>query len=171
MNEQPNQQHQKPKDNLTTTDKIVSLFLVILSLYLAIYLFLGKPIARVKALNPKNRLEGCLYYEGLNGKYMPMGYLDGKKSTLDSMYVKQFPFAEREKYIKMNKRNHCYKVKYIVVDFGPFTDFPFLNQYYLYDIVNFYSYPQRDLFKESMQRDEEYFKELTERKNKQAQQK
>ena len=64
---------------------------------------------------------------------MVKGHIDGKSDVIYNMYVKSFPYAKKN--FSFNKRNHCYKVKYIVVDFGPFTDFPLLNQYFIYDYI------------------------------------
>lgn len=64
---------------------------------------------------------------------MVKGHIDGKSDMIYNMTVKRFPYAKKN--FSFNQRNHCYKVKYIVVDFGPFTDFPLLNQYFLYDYI------------------------------------
>ena len=127
------EQDSDKKYDLTLTEKIVAYFFVALSLYFFIYLFAAKPIAILKSYNSDNILEGCLYYEGVGAKFMVKGHIDGKSDMIYNMYVKSFPYAKKN--FSFNKRNHCYKVKYIVVDFGPFTDFPLLNQYFIYDYI------------------------------------
>lgn len=126
-------QDSKKKHDLTLTEKAVVCFFITLSAYLSIYLFAAKPIAILKSFNSDNILEGCLYYEGIGAKFMVKGHIDGKSDMIYNMTVKRFPYAKKN--FSFNQRNHCYKVKYIVVDFGPFTDFPLLNQYFLYDYI------------------------------------
>lgn len=114
-------------------EEIFVCFLVIFLMYGMSYIMLAKPIAILKSYNSDNISEGCLYYEGIGSKFMVKGYIDGKSDMIYNMYVKRFPYAKKS--FKFDKRNHCYKVQYIVVDFGPFTDFPLLNQYFLYDYI------------------------------------
>ena len=121
------------KYDLTLTEKIVAYFFVALSLYFFIYLFAAKPIAILKSYNSDNILEGCLYYEGVGAKFMVKGRIDGKSDMIYNMYVKSFPYAKKS--FSFNKRNHCYKVKYIVVDFNHFSNSNFLKQYFLYDYI------------------------------------
>ena len=126
-------EEQTTKHKKISVSEIFGCFLAVLSIYFLIYFFLAKPIAILKSYNSDNILEGCLYYKGIGNKNSKIFSIDGSRSELYAMYVKSFPYAKKN--FSFNKRNHCYKVKYIVVDFGPFTDFPLLNQYFIYDYI------------------------------------
>lgn len=126
-------QNSNKQYDLTLTDKVVACIFVILSIYFLIYFFTAKPIAILKSYNSDNILEGCLYYEGIGNKNNAIYSIDGSKIESYFMYVKSFPYAKKN--TNFGLKNRCYKVKYIVVDFGPFTDFPLLNRYFIYDYI------------------------------------
>lgn len=127
------EQDSNKKYDLTLAEKVVAYFFIALSAYFSMYLFAAKPIAILKSYNSDNILEGCLYYEGIGTKFMVKGHIDGKSDMIYNMTIKRFPYAKKK--FNFNQRNYCYKVQYIVVDFGPFTDFPLLNQYFIYDYI------------------------------------
>ncbi len=126
-------EEQTTKKQKISASEIFGCFLAVLSIYYLIYFFLAKPIAFIKSFDSDNILEGCLYYEGIGAKFMIKGHIDGKSDMIYNMTIKRFPYAKKS--FSFNQRNHCYKVQYIVVDFGPFTDFPLLNQYFIYDYI------------------------------------
>lgn len=124
---------QTGKTKKISASEIFGCFLAAFAIYGTAFILLAKPIAILKSHNPNNILEGCLYYEGVGAKFMVKGHIDGKSDTIYNMTIKRFPYAQKS--FSFNQRNHCYKVQYIVVDFGPFTDFPLLNQYFIYDYI------------------------------------
>lgn len=124
---------QTGKTKKISASEIFGCFLAVLSIYFLIYFFLAKPIAIIKSFDSDNILEGCLYYRGIGNKNSRIFSINGSRHELYSMYVSRFPYAKKN--TDFDKRNHCYKVQYIVVDFDPFTDYPYLNRYFIYDYI------------------------------------
>lgn len=122
--------------------RIVLFITLFLCVYLAIMVILEKPIARHKAKNPKNILQGCLYDTGDRSKYgQPVVRIDEYRVAIPNMMVKEFPAFSKVQYVEFDLKKfstkYCYKVKYIIVDFNVFTDSKYLKWYSIYDYVDY----------------------------------
>ncbi len=118
---------------------IITLMLLCICAYLTILMTLGKPIARYKAQKSENILQGCLYDTGDRSKYGPIVRIndDEHRSVIADMMIKEFPASSKSRFFdfNLNKLNssHCYKIRYIIVDFNIFTDSVYFRQYFIYD--------------------------------------
>lgn len=134
MNE--NDENKKPLDRQT----LFVYFLMLIQVFLLAMMFLGKPIAKYKAKNTENILTGCLYYDKINSKGDKVGIIEGDKNVLkEILAIKKFP--QYNKNVEIKEHNHCYKVKYITVNFNPFGNFKYsevnlFKQHYVYDFID-----------------------------------
>ncbi len=128
----------------TTIGSCIIIFIIIfVCAYLSALMVLGKPIARYKAQKPENILQGCLHHIGFGTHRRPIGRINNnkEKNVIASMMVKGFPAFSKSQFIEFNLKKfsskHCYKVKYIIVDFNIFTDSKYLKQYFIYDYIDY----------------------------------
>lgn len=132
-------EEQKPSPH---RNKILFQYVLLLfCAYLGFVGLMGKPIAIYKSKSSDNILQGCFYYDARNAKGDHMGRINNEfRSTLQNMYIKSFPASKKNDiipYFDYSKLSHCYKVKYIIVDFNVFTNHSFFKRYYIYDYVDY----------------------------------
>lgn len=135
MTEQEMQQKEEP---VHIGWLIITWILLFICAYLIGVMILGKPIAMYKAKKPENILQGCLYNTGYKNKYgQPIVRINDDMGILTYMMVKEFPAYSKSQFVEFNLKKfsskHCYKIKYIIVDFNIFTDSVYFKQYFIYD--------------------------------------
>lgn len=91
MNEE---QKSSPHKNAILFQYVLLLFCV----YLGFLGLMGKPIAKYKAKNPKNIMQGCLYHTGVNFKGVLMGRINNEdENPLGDMHIDSFPQEQSKK--------------------------------------------------------------------------
>lgn len=117
------------EENVSTRPKIVDGVIVVLILYIAFAVFGTKPYAILKAKNPNNLVQGCLYTHtsGVN--------IDGFKTSFRKVSISQFPASKKYHLIFQNNPaqnpNQCHKLTYIKVFAG------YRTIHFPYDFVDY----------------------------------
>lgn len=113
-------------------NKVVDCFAYLLVLYALFFVFGMKPYAVLKAKNPDNLIQGCLYLHGYSGKAVN---IDGFTTTFHSVAIKEFPIGKKlrlidEKYPEYDT-TRCHRVTYVKV-FAVYRNFHFP-----YDLIDY----------------------------------
>lgn len=114
---------------LSTKQKIFDGCIFLLILYIAFAIFGVKPYAILKARNPNNLVQGCLYVHtgGVS--------IDGISASFSDSFIKPFPASKKHHLIFQNPKNNtlqCHKVTYVKVFVG------YKTVYFPYDFVDYW---------------------------------
>lgn len=127
-------------DELNFAQKILVFFIcaaIFIAFYQSAMIFLAPSVARYKAKNPDNILQGSICYAGITPKGLHRVQINHKRMALSGTTVKGFPAHSKDIVnIFLKEKNKCYQAKYIIVNItllDNILDFDFFKYYYIYD--------------------------------------